>query len=93
MTGASGREPAGSSTGRPLLERLMIDRIAVRCPVCRSAMPIVVLWAVGECPRCSRPLVDAASRRLRPHDVLGNALELSQATAPGQAARRGAPKR
>ena len=93
MTGASGREPAGSSRRRPLWERLMIDRIGVRCPVCRSAMPIVLLWAVGEtCPRCSRPL-DAASRRPRPHGVLGKALELSQATAPGQAARRGTPKR
>jgi hypothetical protein len=71
----------------------MIDRIGVRCPVCRSAMPIVLLWAVGEtCPRCSRPL-DAASRRPRPHGVLGKALELSYATSPGQAARRGTPKR
>jgi len=71
----------------------MIDRIGVRCPVCRSAMPIVLLWAVGEtCPRCSRPL-DAASRRPRPDGVVGRALELSRSTAHGQAARRDTPKR
>ena len=77
----------------PLWERLMIDRIGVRCPVCRSAMPIVLLWAVGEtCPRCSRPL-DAASRRPRPQGVVGKTLELSQATAHGQAAGRGTLER
>ena len=71
----------------------MIDRIGVRCPVCRSAMPIVLLWAVGEtCPRCSRPL-DAASRRPRPHGVVGRAVELSHATGDGQAAHRGTPNR
>ena len=57
MTGALGRKPVGSSRRRPLWERLMIERIGVRCPVCRSALPILLLWAVGEtCPRCSRPL-------------------------------------
>ena len=93
MTGAPGREPARLVENTPSWERLMIDRIGVRCPVCRSAMPIVLLWAVGEtCPRCSRPLHDA-NRRPRPHGVLGKAPELSHATAPGQANRRGAPKR
>ena len=71
----------------------MIDRIGVPCPVCRSAMPIVLLWAVGEtCLRCSRPR-DAATRRQRAHGVVGKALELSHATAPRQAVRRGAPGR
>jgi hypothetical protein len=93
MTGASGREPTGSSIRRPLWERLMIERIGVRCPACRSAMPIVLLWAIGEtCPRCSRP-VESASRRPRPHGVLGKALEVSHATAYGQAGRGGTPER
>ena len=71
----------------------MIDRIGVRCPACRSAIPIVLVWAIGEtCPRCSRPL-DAASRPPRPPGVVGKALELSRVTAQRQAAPGGTAKR
>jgi hypothetical protein len=39
---------------------LMVDRIRVRCSVCRSAVPVTVLWAVGDiCPHCSQPLRSA----------------------------------
>jgi hypothetical protein len=34
-----------------------VERGFVRCSVCRSALPVTVLWAVGEtCPRCSGAL-------------------------------------
>ncbi|HME01876.1 MAG TPA: hypothetical protein VKG38_02460 [Solirubrobacteraceae bacterium] len=34
-----------------------VERGRVRCSVCRSALPVTVLWAVGEsCPRCSGEL-------------------------------------
>ena len=40
----------------------MVERARVRCPVCRSAVPVTVLWAVGDtCPCCSQPLVRCSS--------------------------------
>lgn len=73
----------------------MVDRIRVRCSVCRSAVPITVLWAVGGiCPRCSQPLRSANRSFNRddvldsPDDVLGKPLgvlhaEPSASPAPG----------
>lgn len=37
----------------------MLDRL--RCPICRSVVPITLVWALGDsCPRCSEPLRAAA---------------------------------
>jgi hypothetical protein len=34
-----------------------VERGFVRCSVCRSTVPVTVLWAVGEsCPRCAGAL-------------------------------------
>jgi hypothetical protein len=61
----------------------MIDRVRVRCPVCRSTVPVAVLWAVDDlCPRCSTR-VYTARRRSAPGGVVGKALALLTAeTAP-----------
>ena len=50
----------------------MLERARIRCPICRSSMPAVVVWAAGDrCPRCStaltlprrsEPRTDARSR-------------------------------
>ncbi len=41
----------------------MVERARIRCPSCRSALPVTVLWAVGNvCPRCSRVLDYASGR-------------------------------
>lgn len=66
----------------------MVEQARVRCPVCRSAVPVTVLWAVGDtCPRCSQPL-HAARRRPSPAGVLGKTLAMlqtdSRAISPGQ---------
>ncbi len=56
----------------------MVEQARVRCPVCRSAVPVTVLWAVGDtCPRCSQPL-HAARRRPSPAGVLGKAVAVLQ---------------
>jgi hypothetical protein len=35
----------------------MVERSQVRCPVCRSVVPAMLLWAVGDaCPRCHQAL-------------------------------------
>ena len=40
----------------------MLDRL--RCPVCRSVVPITLVWALGDsCPRCSEPLHAAQAPR------------------------------
>ena len=40
----------------------MLDRL--RCPVCRSVVPITLVWALGDsCPRCSKPLRAAQASR------------------------------
>jgi len=60
----------------------MVERALVRCPACRSAVPVTVLWAVGDtCPRCSEPLY-AARRRTKPEGMLGKTLALPQAELP-----------
>ena len=61
----------------------MIDRIRVRCPACRSAVPVSVLWAVGEtCPRCSQPM-NSARRLPRSDAVVAKTIDLLRAQAPG----------
>ena len=41
----------------------MVERARIRCPICRSALPVTVLWAVGNvCPRCSQALDYASGR-------------------------------
>jgi hypothetical protein len=35
----------------------MVERAHVRCPACKSVVPAMLLWAVGDaCPRCQRAL-------------------------------------
>jgi hypothetical protein len=70
----------------------MVDQARVRCPVCRSAVPVEVLWAIGDiCPRCSRPLY-AARRRPNPAGVLGRTIALLHAESPARIVRPGADK-
>jgi hypothetical protein len=71
----------------------MVDRIRVRCRVCRSSVPVTVLWAVGEaCPRCSQPLY-VARRRPRPAGVLGETIALRHLGASAEVVRPGVAKR
>lgn len=36
---------------------IMLERAKIRCPVCRSNVPAVVVWAAGDvCPRCDTAL-------------------------------------
>lgn len=52
----------------------MVERARIRCPVCRSAVPLSVLWAVGDtCPRCNKPL-HSARERAGPDGLLGKTL-------------------
>ncbi len=45
----------------------MLERAHVRCSACRSPVPAVVLWAVGDiCPRCDTPLRRAGGRTSQP---------------------------
>lgn len=61
----------------------MLERDLIRCPACRTAVPLAVLWAAGDvCPGCSRPLV-TARRRPDPTGVLGQTLALLRAQKPG----------
>jgi hypothetical protein len=54
----------------------MLEGTRIRCPACRTTVPLAVLWAAGDvCPGCSRPLI-AARRRPGPTGVLGKTLEL-----------------
>jgi len=42
----------------------MVERAYVRCPACRSVVPAMLLWAVGDaCPRCQRALRVVGRRR------------------------------
>lgn len=60
----------------------MVERARVRCRVCRSAVPVTVLWAVGDtCPCCSQPLY-AARRRPNLDGVLGKAIALVHTESP-----------
>lgn len=52
----------------------MVERARIRCPVCRTAVPLTVPWEAGDaCPSCSRPL-HAARRRPEPAGALGKTL-------------------
>jgi hypothetical protein len=65
----------------------MVERAHVRCPVCRSAVPAMLLWAVGDaCPRCHRALY-LARRRRAPGGLFGNTLALQAARASADAGR------
>jgi len=45
----------------------MVERAHVRCPACRSPVPALVLWAVGDiCPRCSTALTPGGWRTSEP---------------------------
>lgn len=51
----------------------MVDRARIRCPVCRFAVPVTLLWAAGDvCPRCSQPLLYTSARRARTADARSN---------------------
>jgi hypothetical protein len=68
----------------------MVERARVRCSVCRSAVAIEVLWAVGEtCPHCSQPL-HTARRRPEPAGVLGATIALLHPDPPAKIVRVGA---
>lgn len=42
----------------------MVERSQVRCPVCRSVVPAMLLWAVGDsCPRCHQALYVRGQRQ------------------------------
>jgi hypothetical protein len=70
-----------------------MERARVRCCVCRSVVPITVLWAVGDtCPCCSQPL-QAARRRPKPEAMVGKALGLPDAESPANLVDPGAAKR
>jgi hypothetical protein len=70
----------------------MVEQARVRCSVCRSAVAIEVLWAVGEtCPLCSQPL-HAARRRPEPAGVLGATIALLPPDPPARIDRAGAGK-
>jgi hypothetical protein len=50
----------------------MMERAQVRCPVCKSVVPAMLLWALGDaCPRChwvfgvGGPRPDSTNRRLQ----------------------------
>jgi hypothetical protein len=48
----------------------MLPRAHVRCPACRSGVPRVALWAVGDiCPHCSTTLTGAGGRSSERPDV------------------------
>ena len=65
----------------------MVERAHVRCPVCRSAVPAMLLWAVGDaCPRCHRALY-LARRRRAPGGLFANTLALQAARASADAGR------
>ena len=70
----------------------MVEQVRARCPVCRSAVPVEVLWAVGDtCPRCAQ-LLHAARRRPNPAGVLGRTIALLHAEPPARTVRPGAHK-
>ena len=71
----SARQHSGSGAAQPLTSDApalngAVSMVArVRCSVCRSAVPVMVLWATGDtCPRCSLPL-NVAHARLNPEGM------------------------
>ena len=75
------------------LGEAVIDRSRVRCSGCRSVVPVIVPWAVGErCPRCLEQLHVAHQRSSNPEDVLGRPFRFP-AEPPGRPVRSGATSR
>lgn len=73
--------------GNRVGEGEMVERAHVRCPVCRSVVPAMLLWAVGDaCPRCHRAL-HVARRRRTPGGLFGNTLKLQAARSSADAGR------
>jgi len=65
----------------------MVERAHVRCPVCRSIVPAMLLWAVGDaCPRCHRAL-HLARRQRAPGGLFADTLALQAASASADAGR------
>jgi hypothetical protein len=57
--------------GQSLLGEVIVEEARVRCSECRSAVPVSLLWAVGEiCPRCSQSL-NAVPRRSTTDGLVG----------------------
>lgn len=83
----------GSSELSLLGEATIVERARIRCSICRSAVPVTVLWAVGEsCPRCSRPLY-AAYRRPTPDVALAKAIALLHAESASKSRSSGLARR
>ncbi len=77
----------GWLVGLGLVGEAMVEQARVRCSVCRSAVAVEVLWAVGEtCPHCSQPLY-AARRRPNPPGVLGRTIAVLHAESPARIVR------
>jgi hypothetical protein len=63
----------------------MVERARVRCPVCRAAVPVTVLWSVGgRCPGCSQPLEAARRGPSAPDGVLGKTSGLLRVESAGK---------
>jgi hypothetical protein len=70
----------------------MVEQARVRCPVCRSTLPVEVLRAAGDtCSRCAQPLY-AARRRPNPAGVLGRTIAVLHAELPTRTDRPGPKK-
>lgn len=51
------QETRVGSSGLIAYGGIMLERAKIRCPVCRSNVPAVVVWAAGDvCPRCDTAL-------------------------------------
>jgi hypothetical protein len=70
----------------------MAERARVRCPSCRTAVSLTMLWATGDtCPTCSRPLRTARPRP-EPAGVLGRTLALVRAETRTNPPAHGSPR-
>lgn len=53
----------GLAVRRHLVEDEVLERTCIRCPVCRSVVPMAAVWATGDsCPRCLARLDTEAIR-------------------------------
>jgi hypothetical protein len=70
----------------------MIDRVRIRCPVCGSFVPVVVVWAIGgDCPDCFTALCGTRGLHARPSPSYGQlapVYEPSHSTRPVVTATR-----